>query len=398
MMTLLPFSALGDRIGHRAIYQYGQTIFVVATLLSFFARSLPFLILIRGFQALGAAAALSVSSALIRGIYPPERLGRGLSFNTVMAAGFAALAPTVGGAILAVANWPWLFAALVPFGLVSILAGRHALPDPKPHETPFDVLGAVLCASTFGFIVIGFESGLHGDSPVISAALVVLGLGISVLFVKRELRQERPLLPVDLLQWREISLPIVALLAGYIASMIVMLTLPFRLQLGFHFSAIEAGAVLAPWSFVSMVVAPTSGLLSDRYPAGLLGGIGMVIAVGGLMSLAFLPAAPTHVDLIWRIMLCGLGFGMFYSPNGRQIVASAPHHRTAAAGALATTTRGAGQTLGATAVTALMASGLGTGPVSAFIAAGLAAFAGACCFLVLRPPNPILRLEDMPDV
>jgi DHA2 family multidrug resistance protein-like MFS transporter len=372
-------------------------IFVAATLLSFFAKSLPFLILVRGFQALGAAAALSVSSALIRGIYSPERLGRGLSLNTVMAAGFAAFAPTVGGAILAVANWPWLFAALVPFGLVSIVAGRKSLPDPKPHEIPFDVLGAVLCAATFGFAVVGLESGLHGDSPVISAALVVLGLAIGFLFVRRELRQERPLLPVDLLRGREISLPLIGLLAGHLASMIVMLTLPFRLQLGLHFTAIEAGAVLAPWALVSMVVAPTSGLLSDRYPAGFLGGIGMIIAVCGLLSLAFLPLAPTHFDLVWRIMVCGLGFGMFYSPNARQIIASAPLHRTAAAGALSTTTRGAGQTMGATAVTALMASGLGTGQAPALIAAGLAAFAGVCCLLVLRPPRILIGIDDLPD-
>ena len=397
MMTLLPFSALGDRVGHRTIYQYGQTIFVVATLLSFFARSLPFLLLVRGFQAVGAAAAMSVSAALIRSIYPASRLGRGLSFNTVIAAGFATLAPTVGGAILAVARWPWLFAAVVPFGLISLLIGQKSLPAPVTRDDPYDVLAAVLCAATFGFAITGLESAVHGNSPVISAALVVLGVALGVLFVRRELGQSRPVLPVDLLRRADIALSSAGLLAAYVASMIVMLTLAIRLQQSFHLTPAAAGAVLASWSLVTLFAAPTSGMLSDRIPAGLLGGIGMVIAITGMIGLALLRATPDHFDLIWRVALCGLGFGMFYSPNARLIVASAPIERSAAAGALTTTIRGAGQTLGATAVAILLASGVGTGPMPALIAAGLAAIAGICSFAVLKPPVRPAVFVDVPE-
>lgn len=396
MMALLPSAALGDRFGHRVVYQYGQAIFVAATLLSFFAESLPFLILVRAFQAVGAAAALSVSTALIKAIYPTQRLGRGLSLNTVMAAGFASLAPSVGGAILSVARWPWLFAVLVPFGLLSIVLGRKALPEPVIHDTPYDVTGAVLCAATFGFVVIGLESAVHGDSPVVSAAVALLGFAIGGVFVRRELDQDRPILPIDLLRHRDISLPSTGLLAAHLASMIVMLSLPFRLQEVYHFSPAQVGAVLAPWPLVTLFVAPTAGLLSDRLPAGLLGGIGMVIAIGGLFSLALLPAAPTLFDLVWRIMVCGFGFGMFYSPNARQILASAPSTRSAAAGGLATVTRGAGQTLGATAVATLLAAGLGQGAAAPLIAAGLAALAAVCSFAALRAPREV-PIDDWAD-
>jgi DHA2 family multidrug resistance protein-like MFS transporter len=398
MMALLPFSALGDRIGHRTIYQYGQVIFVVASLLSFFARSLPFLLVVRAFQALGAAATMSVSSALIRSIYPESRLGRGLSFNTVMAASFASLAPTVGGAILTVARWPWLFAALVPFALLSIAIGRNSLPESiTRNDDPYDLLGAVMCAATFGFAITGLESTLHGSSPVISLALFALGVAIGVVFVRRALGEARPVLPVDLLRRIDIALPSMGLLAAFLASMIIMLTLPFRMQQGFHFTPAEAGAVLAPWPLVTLFVAPTAGMLSDRVPAGLLGGVGMAIAITGILSLAFLPASPNHFDMIWRIGVCGLGFGMFYSPNSRQIIASAPIERSAAAGALATTIRGAGQTLGATTVAALLASGIGIGPVPALIAAGLAVVAGACSLAALKPAIRRLVVVDIPE-
>lgn len=398
MMALLPFAALGERIGLRRLYQYGLLVFLAGTVLCFFARSLPFLIIVRAFQAMGAAAVLSVASALIRIVYPASQLGRGLSLNTVIAATAASFAPSIGGMILGLAPWNWLFAMLAPFALLSLLIGRRALPEPMARSEPYDVAGAVLCAATFGFTIFGLESGLHGDSPVISAALGALGVGIGILFVRRELGQARPTLPVDLLRNRTIALSTGALLVVYMASMVTMLTLPFRLQQQFHFTPAEAGAVIAPWPLVSMVVAPTAGLLSDRLPAGLLGIIGMVIATLSLVALAFLPDAPTYFDLLWRMALSGVGFGMFYSPTTRELVGAAPVDRTAAAGGLTSTTRGAGQTFGSTLVAALIASGHGVGPLAALLASVMTLLGGLCSLsvygVIVRPE----RIEDLPDM
>jgi DHA2 family multidrug resistance protein-like MFS transporter len=396
MMTVLPFSALGHRFGHRAVYQYGQMAFVLATILCFFARSLPFLVLVRAFQALGAAAVMSVSSAMIRSIYPASSLGRGLSFNTVIAASSASFAPTAGGAILAVANWPWLFAIVVPFGLLSILIGRKSLPESTCQNDRYDVLGAVMCAATFGLTISGLESAVTGDSPVVSMALVVLGVALGFFFVRRELGQSRPVLPVDLLRIESIALPCLGTLAAYTGLMIVMVTLPFGLQQRFHFSPAAAGAVLAPLPLMSTIVAPVAGLLSDRIPVGVLGGIGMAIGFVGMICLAFLPASPDRFDILWRVAICGVGFGMFFSPNARQIVGSAPLERAAAAGALFSTIRGAGQTFGATAVAALLAAGIGTGSTPALIAAGLTLIAGLCSLAVLRPTTQPSTL-DLPE-
>jgi DHA2 family multidrug resistance protein-like MFS transporter len=398
MMALLPFSALGDRIGHRTVYQYGQLVFVTATLLSFFAHSLPFLLVVRAFQAAGAAAALSVSSALVRSVYPSATLGRSLSFHTVIGASVASIAPTVGGAILAVARWPWLFAVLVPFGLLSILIGHKALPDPVKRNDPYDVLGAVMCAAMFGFGVTGLETAVHGDSPIISAALVALGITLGVIFVRREMGQPMPVLPVDLLRQASIALPSLGLLAGYIGSTMVSLLLPFQLQQEFHWSPVETGAVLAAWPLVVMFVAPVAGILSDRMSGGLLGAIGMTFGATGIASLAFLPAAPDHFDMIWRIGLCGFGFGLYQPPSSRQIVFSAPIERSAAAGALMTTTRGTAQTLGATAVAALLASGIGTGSTAPLIAAGLAVIAGICSILAYKPAIKRATILDLPEL
>lgn len=385
MATVLPLSALSQRFGYRQTYQCGQALFVVATILCFFAHSLPFLVVVRGLQALGAAAAMSVSSALIRAIYPLSHLGRGLSLNTVIAASAAALAPTLGGVILSVAPWPWLFAVVVPFGILSILIGRTALPDSIRQHEPFDVIGAVLCATVLGMIVVGFESGVRGASAAISAAIVLSGLVIGFFFVQRERRQRQPILPVDLLRRRNIALPSLGSLFAYVAMTIITVFLPIRMQQQFGFSPVAAGAVLAPIPIVSIIVAPISGLLADRHPAGILGAIGMVIGFIGLVCLADLPATPAAFDIAWRVTVCGLGFGMFFAPNSRQVLGEAPVARAAAAGAMFSTIRGTGQTLGATAVAAMLALQLDDSPVPMLIASGLAVAAGVCSVQTLRP-------------
>ena len=385
VMTLLPFSALGSRIGLRRLYQYGQLMFLVSTVLCFFANSLSFLVVLRAIQGLGAAASLSVSSALIRAIYPARQLGRGLGINSIVVSSGGALAPTLGGLILSVASWPWIFAAAAPLALLSLLLGRQALPEPRPHQEPYDVLGAVLCAVTFGLIISGLERFAQGDPAAVPAALVATGVVAAVVFVRRELETKIPILPVDLLAKPVLALSSLGGLMAFIASMTFILSLPFRLQLHFGFSPGEVGAVITPWPLTMMIVAPLAGALSDRFPAGLLGGIGMAIATAALLMIAFLPAHISHVDMVWRMALCGAGFGLFLAPNARLILHSAPPARAASAGGLISTTRLTGQTLGATLLAALLSAGIGSNRVPALVAAGLALLAGLCSVARLSP-------------
>ncbi len=384
VMTLLPFSGLGDRIGLKRLYQGGQLVFTVATVLCFFAHSLPFLLIVRGVQALGAAAALSVSSALLRSIYPAKQLGRGLGINSVVVSSSAAIAPTLGGVVLGFGNWPWVFASAVPFAIVSLLLGR-SLPDVPAQSGRFDVQGAVMCAAMFGLVIGGLESAVHGDSPVVSAAIVLVGAAIGVIYVRRERGEVAPILPVDLVARPVLALSTIGAFTAFVATMTVLLSLPFRLQASYGLSPQQVGAAIAPWPLTTMFVAPVAGWLSDRYPAGLLGGIGMAVAIAGLSCLALLPADATYIDIAWRMALTGAGFGMFLSPNARLIIGSAPRERAAAAGGLISTTRMTGQTIGATLVAALLALGWGGGATPALVAAGLALVAGICSLARLNP-------------
>ncbi|WP_420140631.1 MFS transporter, partial [Sphingomonas sp.] len=249
----------------------------------------------------------------------------------------------------------------------------------------YTLAGAMLNMATVGLLLAGLEALVHGSSPVVSLAVVAIGIAFAVALVLHERREEAPILPVDLLERPVLALSTAGAFLAFVASMTLLLSLPFRLQHGFGLSPGEVGAMIAPWPLTTMIVAPTAGTLSDRYPAGLLGGIGMAVATIGLVLLAYLPAQPDFADIAWRMALTGAGFGLYLSPNARLIVGSAPRSRAASAGGLISTTRLMGQTVGATLVAALLAIGLGTTRGPALIAACLTLVAAGLSLARLRP-------------
>jgi DHA2 family multidrug resistance protein-like MFS transporter len=378
VMALLPFSALGDRIGLKRLYQVGQLTFTVATALCFFAHSLPFLLAIRALQALGGAAALSVMSALIRVTYPSNQLGRGVGVNTIIVAVANALAPTAGGAILDVAPWPWLFAAGVPFALLSLALGWIGLPDVPSRNLGhrYDTRGAVFCVLTFALIFSGMETGVHGGPIALAGCILLSGLAFAVLLIRHELGEKQPVMPIDLLREPLQATSTAAAFACFTGMMVLFLSLPFRLENQYGLSASAVGLMVAAWPMTTMIVGPVVGILSDRLPAGALGAMGMAVATSAFLLLAYPPEHVRYIDIAWRMSLCGFGFSVFMVPNTRVIIGSAPLHRSAAAGGLLSTTRLAGQTLGASIVATLLALGLGEGPVPALIACLLGVIAG----------------------
>lgn len=378
VMTLLPLSALGSRIGLRKMYQLGLCVFIASAVLCFFASSLPLLLAARALQALGAAAALSVGSALIRSIYPANQLGRGLGINTVIVASAAAVAPILGGFIVSAVGWHWIFVATVPLGMLSLLIGQRALPVVAGHGQAISWLGSLLCALTFGLTISGLLALARGYPLSSSVAMLCSGIFIGFVFVRRELLQPLPILPVDLLANRIVALSILAAQFSFIASMTFVLSLPFRLQESFGFSPSDIGAAVAPFPLAMMVTAPLSGMLSDRYHPGILGGIGMAIATVGMLLLAWLPSDAEQIDVAWRMAICGMGYGLFLSPNAKLVISAAPIARAASAGGLISTNRLGGQALGAALVAALLAAGHGYDSTPAVLGAALTILAGLC--------------------
>jgi DHA2 family multidrug resistance protein-like MFS transporter len=348
IMTLLPLSSLGDRVGYARIYMVGLVLFTFASLMCALSPSLDMLIVSRVLQGLGAAGIGSVNTAILKMIYPSRLLGRGVSIHASVVSISTAAGPTIAAAILSVATWPWLFAVNVPLGIVAFFVGFKALPRPPVSKAPYDYLSALLNAVTFGLLVIGVDRMGHSDG--ISAS-VVIQLSIAAIcawfLVRRERHRARPLLPVDLLFKPAFLLAVLTSICSFTAQMLAFVSLPFMLQDAFGRSTMETGALITPWPIAVLCIAPLAGSLSNRFNAGALGGVGLAILATGLALLALLPPDPASFDIGWRMAVCGIGFGLFQPPNNRSLLALAPPGRTGNASGMISVARVLGQTFGA---------------------------------------------------
>lgn len=392
IISLLSFSFLGDLLGYRRIYQAGLLLFSATSLLCAFSDSLAMLTFARVLQGFGGAALMSVNTALIRIIYPQRYLGRGMAINALIVAVSSAAGPTVAAAILAVTSWKWLFLINVPAGLLALLLAWRFLPDntQKAQAQRFDYLSALMNALTFGLLLSALSGAAQGqDYRLIMAELLAL-LIIGTLFIRRQLRIPFPLLPVDLLRIPIFSLSLCTSVCSFLAQMLAMVSLPFFLQSVLGRSEVETGLLLTPWPLATMIMSPIAGRLLERFHAGLLGGIGLMMFSGGLFALAWLPVAPSDGDIIWRMMLCGAGFGLFQSPNNHTIISAAPRHRSGGASGMLGTARLLGQTSGA-ALVALMFNLFDTqGTHASLLLAGL--FSGlAALFSLSRLRQPTVK-------
>jgi MFS transporter, DHA2 family, multidrug resistance protein len=138
---------------------------------------------------------------------------------------------------------------------------------------------------------------------------------------------------------------------------------------------------MTPWPLVVAVIAPFAGRLADKYPAGLLGGCGLMVLALGLLAMSLLPDHPTTLDIVWRMTVCGIGFGFFNTPNNRAIITSAPSIRTGGASGMLATARLLGQSTGAALVALVFTAYPQDGPtLTLFIAAGVAGLSACVSF------------------
>jgi DHA2 family multidrug resistance protein-like MFS transporter len=375
-ISLLPLASLGDRIGYRRVYLSGLMLFTVASLGCALATSLPTLALARVIQGFGAAGIMSVNTALVRMIYPPTQLGRGVAINAMVVAVSSAVGPTVASGVLAIAPWPWLFAINVPIGIAAVVSGFKALPVNAGHKAPYDYLSALMNAFVFGLLIFAVDGLGHGEARGYVALEAMGAVVIGYFFVRRQLTQPAPLLPVDLLRIPVFALSIGTSVCSFAAQMLAFVSLPFMLQDTLGLSQVQTGLLMTPWPLVIVVAAPLSGVLSDRLSAGWLGGIGLVGLTVGLLLLATLGAHPEPLQIAWRMALCGAGFGIFQSPNNRTMLAAAPRERSGGASGMLGTARLTGQTLGAALVALIFGVAPLHGPtIALYVAACFSAVA-----------------------
>ena len=228
--ALLPFAALADRCGARRVHLGGMAFFVVASLASALAWSLSALVAARALQGLGAAAMMSVNIALVRQIYAPQQLGRGVGLNALVVGVSFALGPTVASTLLALLPWPWLYALNLPLGLLAFAVGYVSLPRSAPRGQPFDAVAALLTALTFAALLGCLASAAQRKPAAAVLALALLALACGRLLLRRQAGHAAPMLPVDLLRRPLFALSVATSMCSFAAQGLAFVSLPFFIE------------------------------------------------------------------------------------------------------------------------------------------------------------------------
>ncbi|KXU84142.1 multidrug MFS transporter [Paraburkholderia monticola] len=349
-VSLLPLAVLGDSLGYKRVYCYGLALFTVASFACANSHTLALLAIARVFQGFGAAGIMSVNIALVRFVFPKAKLGLGVGLSSLVVAVSSAAGPSIASAILSIAHWQWLFLVNVPLGVLALSIGARTLPVTPASGARLSGLSVVLNALCFGLLISGLAAFSQPGATQRGIVMVALALVAGVLFVRRESRLVAPMLPIDLLRMPVFSLSMATSICSFAAQTMAYIVLPFYFEQTLKLSETQTGLLMTPWPLVTALIAPLAGRLSDRMQPGRISSIGLVVFGAGLALLCLLGDTATRFDIVWRLAICGLGFGLFQSPNNRVIIGSAPRHRSGGASGLQSMGRLLGQSSGAVVV------------------------------------------------
>ncbi len=383
LVALLPLANWGERITYRQIYLIGALLWGVSSTVACFAETLPTLIVARVLQGLGAAGIMAVNMALVRLTWPPSLLGRGIALNSMAVSSATVMGPVLAAAVLSVGSWRWLFALYIPASFLLLVLGRHTLPSnkPKANQSPPSVTDIALNAALFILLFLSADSFGRSIQPsenqvqglLRGSVLLAAGMAVAVVYLRRENAKSLALFPLDLMRLPVFRLSMMTSVASFAAQTITFIVLPFLMLDVWRITASETGWLMACWPFGTIVAAPLAGRWIGRYHGGWLGGSGMACLTLGLAELTYAAATSNHSGAVaWGLGLCGIGFGLFQSPNNHTIITSAPSQRAGAASGMIGTARLTGQTLGATLVAMVFAMHGETSPHGLSLALGVA--------------------------
>jgi EmrB/QacA subfamily drug resistance transporter len=345
---------LADTVGRKLLYTYGFLVFIAGSALCAVAPSLGSLVGFRVLQAIGAAMLQANSVAIVYLVMPPERLGRGLGVQGAAQALGLALGPTVGGFLIALGGWRWIFWVNVPFGFIGAGLGWVFLPRSRDlgPGSAFDWWGAGLLASAVAAVlwVVSFGNSYGWTSP-----RIIAGIGVGTLLLVgltvREGRFSNPLVPPALLRPSRLSAGLASGLLAYLVMFGTLLLVPFFLERGLGLGSGLTGLVLTAMPAGLALVAPLAGRWADHAGAGVVTVAGMLVTSGSLAALALAARSPATVTA--ALAAEGVGLGLFTPANNAAIMASASRSEAGLVGGLLNMTRGVGTALGL-AVTGLV--------------------------------------------
>ncbi len=339
---LVPLGKLADQIGRVRLFVLGNVILAISTLACALSTSVGMLIGARLVQGFGGAMMFGTNTAIITSVFPPQERGKAIGLNvTAVYLGLSA-APVLGGFLTQQFGWRSLFYTILPLCVFVASSAKWVIRNDWKEEQPkpFDRIGAIVYVLAMFAFVYGF-SGLP-DLPAI--LLTLAGIVGFALFFYLEKRKQSPVLDVQLLlNNRLFAFSNLAALINYATTFAVTFMLSLYLQYIKGLSPRDTGILLVIQPVIMALTASISGKLSDKYSPGILASLGMGVICVGLCFLLFLNEGTSHSYLTFCLIVLGLGFGLFSSPNTSAVMGSVGKKDLGIASAMIATMRNTGQ-------------------------------------------------------
>ncbi|MDI9222110.1 MFS transporter [Pantoea sp. EA-12] len=348
--ALVPLAALGKKLGNKSVFETGVLLFAISSLGCAISDTLNMLTIFRVIQGFGAAAILSVNAALIKEIYPEKLLGRGLAINVMIVSVSAAAGPSIAAAIMSMASWNCLFTINVPIAIVSLLLSMLYLNKQPIQRTRFDISGAMLVFTLTIFLAC-FVLGMTRENILMALCGTVGSVTMLLwLFDNQRRKMNQALIPLSVFADRTFSLSLMMSTLSYCTQLLAYVSLPFYFHNILHRDVVQVGLLLTAWPLATTITSLVAGELLKRHNPNVIASLGLGMLVCGMVTMTVLPASPGNFDIIWRVALCGAGFGLFQSPNNYLIMTSVANENVSVASGLLGSSRLIGQIIGSAMV------------------------------------------------
>jgi len=356
--TVLIFGRLGDMFGKTRVFKFGIALFTIGSLLCGITSSFPMLIIARIIQAIGAAGTMSTNQGIITEAFPQKERGKALGLLGTSVALGSLVGPGLGGLIVGVVSWEFIFIINVPIGLVTLYLAFKLLPKGyKAAGGKMDGVGSVLFVISMVSLFAALNKGLilGFTDPIILIGFVVSILSF-IVFLFVEMRRDYPLIKLEIFKNKLFSLSILCGFISFVAIFCNNIILPFYLQDVMSYTPQHAGLILMIYPLLLTVVAPISGHLSDKIGSEVLTFIGLILISVGLFFMNTLNENSTVFTMLSFIAIMSIGMGLFQSPNNSLVMSTVSKDKLGIAGSINALVRNLGMVCGIALATTLLYS------------------------------------------
>lgn len=359
-VCVIPFGRLADIRGRGKIYSLGVGLFTLASALCGLAPSLSFLIAMRVLQGVAAAMMAGNSIALLTSVFPANQRGKVLGINTATVYVGLSVGPSLGGFIVQHLGWRSVFYVNVPIGAVVVLLALFKLKreEVARKDEKLDPIAILTYGAALFMIVLGLTLS-EGQLSLLPLALLTGGFAALLFFVRYQRQAARPLLDLSLFKNTAFACTVLTSLLNYSSVFGVGFVMSLYLQWVPGFTASQAGLIMLSQPVMMALFSPIGGRLSDRVEPRIVSSIGMTIVALSIFSLALLNADSGWWDTALRLMILGVGYAFFSSPNTNAAMSSVDRRQYGIAAAILSTMRFTGQAISLAISTSVLSAHLG---------------------------------------